>query len=82
MRVQLKYVGSKNEQLLCVLCRCLKNCMWQANKKKEMEERKLVQVLYTDLVDMCKLNKVNKKVSKHTLNKKLSYRTVGKHMAE
>lgn len=44
--------------------------MWQANKAKEMEERKLVQSLYGDLVDMCKLNTLNKKVSKHTLIKK------------
>ncbi|XP_042256700.1 ankyrin repeat domain-containing protein 53 isoform X2 [Thunnus maccoyii] len=43
------------------VARYLKNCMWQADKKKEMEERKLVQALYSDLVDMCKLNRLNKK---------------------
>ncbi|XP_062300430.1 ankyrin repeat domain-containing protein 53 [Scomber scombrus] len=43
------------------VARYLKSCMWQANKEKEMEERKLVQSLYGDLVDMCKINKVSKK---------------------
>ncbi|XP_053199087.1 ankyrin repeat domain-containing protein 53 [Scomber japonicus] len=43
------------------VARYLKNCMWQANKAKEMEDRKLVQSLYGDLVDMCKLNTFNKK---------------------
>ncbi|XP_071774158.2 ankyrin repeat domain 53 [Centroberyx gerrardi] len=38
------------------VARYLKNCMWQADKKKEMEGRKLVQTLYQDLVDMAKLN--------------------------
>uniref|UniRef100_A0A3B4ZCS6 Si:ch211-1o7.2 n=1 Tax=Stegastes partitus TaxID=144197 RepID=A0A3B4ZCS6_9TELE len=31
------------------VARYLKSCMWQADKKKEMEERKLAQVLYRDL---------------------------------
>lgn len=47
---------------MCV-CRYLKNCMWKAEKKKEMEERKLVQALYTDLVDMVRLNNGRRKVS-------------------
>ncbi|RVE60401.1 hypothetical protein OJAV_G00180640 [Oryzias javanicus] len=32
------------------VARYLKNCLWQANKKTEMEERKLAQALYRDLV--------------------------------
>lgn len=47
--------------------------MWQADKKKEMEERKLVQVLYSDLVDMSKLNNLSKKVSKHAPTKNLIF---------
>ncbi|XP_051284587.1 ankyrin repeat domain-containing protein 53 isoform X2 [Dicentrarchus labrax] len=43
------------------VARYLKNCMWQKDKKKEMQERKLVQALYGDLVDMAKMNKLNKK---------------------
>lgn len=37
--------------------------MWQKEKNKEMQERKQVQALYGDLVDMVKLNDLNKKVS-------------------
>ncbi len=37
--------------------------MWQEDKKREMQERKLVQVLYSDLVHMAKLNNLNSKVS-------------------
>lgn len=37
--------------------------MWQKDKTKEMKERKLVQALYGDLVDVVKLNDRNKKVS-------------------
>lgn len=33
--------------------------MWQEEKKKEMEERKLVQALYRDLVDTAKLHDRN-----------------------
>lgn len=44
------------------LCRYLKSCMWQEDKKKEMRERTLVQALYRDLLDMAKLNDLNKKV--------------------
>ncbi|XP_068164916.1 ankyrin repeat domain-containing protein 53 [Antennarius striatus] len=36
------------------VARYLKSCMWQEGKKKEMQERKLVQVLYRDLVDIAK----------------------------
>ncbi|KAM7366388.1 hypothetical protein PAMP_015831 [Pampus punctatissimus] len=43
------------------VARYLKSCMWQAEKKKEMEERKLAQALYSDLTDMTKLNELNKK---------------------
>ncbi|KAG7241538.1 hypothetical protein INR49_025443 [Caranx melampygus] len=43
------------------VARYLKSCMWKAEKKKEMEERKLVQALYTDLVDMVRLNNVRRK---------------------
>ncbi|XP_035531401.1 ankyrin repeat domain-containing protein 53 [Morone saxatilis] len=43
------------------VARYLKNCMWQKDKKKEMQERKLVQALYSDLVDMAKMNNLNKK---------------------
>ncbi|XP_030017793.1 ankyrin repeat domain-containing protein 53 [Sphaeramia orbicularis] len=39
------------------VARYLKNCMWQKNKRKESEERKQVQVLYSELVDTVKLNK-------------------------
>lgn len=44
------------------LCRYLKSCMWQEDKKKEMQERKFVQSLYRDLVGKAKLNELNKKV--------------------
>lgn len=37
--------------------------MWDKDKKKEMQERTLVQALYCDLVDMAELNDLNKKVS-------------------
>lgn len=37
--------------------------MWQEDKKKELQERKLVQALYRDLVGMAKQNELNKKVS-------------------
>lgn len=37
--------------------------MWQADKKQEMEDRKQVQALYTDLVDAVKMRDLNKKVS-------------------
>ncbi|XP_037336463.2 ankyrin repeat domain-containing protein 53 [Pungitius pungitius] len=43
------------------VARYLKSCVWQAEKNKEMQERKLVQTLYSDLVDMVKLNGLNKK---------------------
>ncbi|XP_031706904.1 ankyrin repeat domain-containing protein 53 [Anarrhichthys ocellatus] len=43
------------------VARYLKSCMWQEEKKKEMQERKLVQTLYSDLVDVVKLNDLNKK---------------------
>ncbi|XP_054863752.1 ankyrin repeat domain-containing protein 53 isoform X2 [Amphiprion ocellaris] len=43
------------------VARYLKSCMWQVEKKKEMEERKLAQVLYRDLVDMAEQNKLNEK---------------------
>ncbi|XP_076581610.1 ankyrin repeat domain 53 [Chaetodon auriga] len=43
------------------VARYLKSCMWQQDKKKEMQERKLVQALYCDLVDMAKLDDANKK---------------------
>ncbi|KAM6894233.1 LOW QUALITY PROTEIN: ankyrin repeat domain-containing protein 53 [Lycodopsis pacificus] len=43
------------------VARYLKNCMWQEDKKKEMQERKLVQTLYSDLVDVVKLNDLNEK---------------------
>ncbi|XP_042368642.1 ankyrin repeat domain-containing protein 53 [Plectropomus leopardus] len=43
------------------VARYLKSCMWQTEKKKEMHERKLVQNLYSDLVEMVKLNDLNKK---------------------
>lgn len=36
--------------------------MWQEDKKKEMQERKLVQNLYRDLVGKAKLNELSKKV--------------------
>ncbi|XP_028285531.1 ankyrin repeat domain-containing protein 53 [Parambassis ranga] len=39
------------------VARYLKSCMWQADKKREMEERKQAQVLYRELVDMVKQNK-------------------------
>ncbi|XP_032399970.1 ankyrin repeat domain-containing protein 53 isoform X1 [Etheostoma spectabile] len=43
------------------VARYLKSSMWQTDKKKEMQERELVQTLYSDLVDMVKLNKLNQK---------------------
>ncbi|KAG8006076.1 Ankyrin repeat domain-containing protein 53 [Nibea albiflora] len=42
------------------VARYLKNCTWQEDKTKEMQERMLVQALYRDLVDM-KLNDPIKK---------------------
>ncbi|KAK2899903.1 hypothetical protein Q8A73_013032 [Channa argus] len=43
------------------IARYLKNCMWMAEKSKEMEERKRVLASYGDLVDMAKVNNLNKK---------------------
>ncbi|XP_047448377.1 ankyrin repeat domain-containing protein 53 [Mugil cephalus] len=43
------------------IARFLKSCMWQAEKKEEMEQRMMVQALYRDLVDMAKQNNLNKK---------------------
>ncbi|XP_041821549.1 ankyrin repeat domain-containing protein 53 [Chelmon rostratus] len=43
------------------VARYLKSCMWDKDKKKEMQERTLVQALYCDLVDMAELNDLNKK---------------------
>lgn len=37
--------------------------MWLEDKKKEMQERRLIQALYRDLVGMAKQNELNKKVS-------------------
>ncbi|KAM8897909.1 uncharacterized protein ankrd53 isoform 3-T3 [Spinachia spinachia] len=50
-------------RILChrKVARYLKSCAWQTEKRKEMQERKLVQTLYSDLVDMVKLNGLNKK---------------------
>lgn len=36
--------------------------MWQKDKGKELQERRQVQALYGDLVDMVKLDKLSKKV--------------------
>ncbi|XP_038587463.1 ankyrin repeat domain-containing protein 53 [Micropterus salmoides] len=43
------------------VARYLKSCVWQQDKKKEMQKRRLVQALYRDLVDRAKLNELNKK---------------------
>uniref|UniRef100_A0A3P9KA64 Uncharacterized protein n=1 Tax=Oryzias latipes TaxID=8090 RepID=A0A3P9KA64_ORYLA len=43
------------------MARYLKNCLWQENKKTEMEERKLAQALYRDLVTQAKRDTFNKK---------------------
>ncbi|XP_070711130.1 ankyrin repeat domain-containing protein 53 [Pempheris klunzingeri] len=43
------------------VARYLKSCMWQKDKEKEMKQRKLVQALYSDLVNLVKLNDFNKK---------------------
>ncbi|KAM9335550.1 ankyrin repeat domain-containing protein 53 [Symphorus nematophorus] len=43
------------------VARYLKSCMWQEEKRKEMQERKLVQALYSELVDLAKMNDLNKK---------------------
>uniref|UniRef100_A0A665US37 Si:ch211-1o7.2 n=1 Tax=Echeneis naucrates TaxID=173247 RepID=A0A665US37_ECHNA len=45
------------------VARYLKSCMWTIEKRKEMEERKLVQALYHDLVDMAKRNNLKRQVS-------------------
>ncbi|XP_029382790.1 ankyrin repeat domain-containing protein 53 [Echeneis naucrates] len=42
------------------VARYLKSCMWTIEKRKEMEERKLVQALYHDLVDMAKRNNLKR----------------------
>ncbi|XP_028997264.1 ankyrin repeat domain-containing protein 53 [Betta splendens] len=57
------------------VARYLKNHGWTAEKKKEMEERKQVQALYSDLVDLAKVDNVKKrtlideKVAEWTNNK-------------
>ncbi|KAI3376318.1 hypothetical protein L3Q82_016800, partial [Scortum barcoo] len=43
------------------MARYLKSCMWQRDKEKEMQERKLGQALYSDLVGKVKLNYLKKK---------------------
>ncbi|XP_026209221.1 ankyrin repeat domain-containing protein 53 [Anabas testudineus] len=43
------------------VARYLKNCVWKAEKRKEMEERIQVQALYSDLVNMAKQNNLNQK---------------------
>uniref|UniRef100_UPI0037E6FF73 ankyrin repeat domain-containing protein 53 n=1 Tax=Semicossyphus pulcher TaxID=241346 RepID=UPI0037E6FF73 len=43
------------------VARYLKSCMWQEDKRKEMQERKQAQALYTNLVEMVRLNDCNKK---------------------
>ncbi|KAM8747262.1 ankyrin repeat domain-containing protein 53 isoform 2-T2 [Acanthopagrus schlegelii] len=43
------------------VARYLKSCMWQKDKGKELQERRQVQALYGDLVDMVKLDKLSKK---------------------
>lgn len=61
MKLQLACVQLKltdlNTPLMCFVCRYLKSCMWQADKRREMEERKRVQVLHRELVDRVKQNK-------------------------
>ncbi|XP_075307895.1 ankyrin repeat domain-containing protein 53 [Odontesthes bonariensis] len=42
------------------VARYLKNCLWLRDKMREMEERRLVQTLYRDLVNMAKQNIYNK----------------------
>ncbi|XP_041840908.1 ankyrin repeat domain-containing protein 53 isoform X2 [Melanotaenia boesemani] len=43
------------------VARYLKSCLWHADKKREMEERKLVQALYGDLVNTAKQKNNDKK---------------------
>ncbi|XP_012709900.2 ankyrin repeat domain-containing protein 53 [Fundulus heteroclitus] len=43
------------------IARYLKHSVWHAEKKKEMEEIKLTQVLYRDLINMVKQNNLDKK---------------------
>ncbi|XP_041635984.1 ankyrin repeat domain-containing protein 53 isoform X2 [Cheilinus undulatus] len=43
------------------VARYLRSFIWQRDKDKELRERMLVQALYRDLVDMVKLNDLNKK---------------------
>lgn len=40
--------------------------MWQEDKKKEMQERMLVQALYRDLLDKANQNNLNRKVCGET----------------
>uniref|UniRef100_A0A3Q3AZT6 Ankyrin repeat domain 53 n=2 Tax=Kryptolebias marmoratus TaxID=37003 RepID=A0A3Q3AZT6_KRYMA len=52
--------------LACVWChrkvaRYLKDCEWQANKTRELEERKQAQALYRDLLNTFKHSNLNKK---------------------
>ncbi|XP_018560710.1 ankyrin repeat domain-containing protein 53 [Lates calcarifer] len=59
-------MGHTPLDLACIWCRrkvarYLKNCIWKLEKKRELEERKLVQALYSDLVDMVKLYNVSKR---------------------
>ncbi|XP_072233042.1 ankyrin repeat domain-containing protein 53 [Leuresthes tenuis] len=44
------------------VARYLKNCLWLRDKTREMEERRLVQTLYRDLVNMAKHNIYKKKL--------------------
>ena len=45
-----------------LLRRYLKDCMWKATKKRELEMRRQVQILYRDLVLMSKLDEGREKV--------------------
>lgn len=45
------------------VCRYLKSHRWMAEKKKEMEKRKQVQALYSDLVELAKVDNVKKRVN-------------------
>ncbi|KAG7261426.1 hypothetical protein CRUP_008030 [Coryphaenoides rupestris] len=52
------------------VARYLKDCMWRANKKRELELKKQVKLLYWDLVLMSKLDDRREKMRRRALTEK------------
>ncbi|XP_056431363.1 ankyrin repeat domain-containing protein 53 isoform X1 [Gadus chalcogrammus] len=53
-----------------LVARYLKDCMWKANKKRELEMKRQVQILYRDLVLMSKLDEGREKTRRRALIEK------------